>query len=95
MFCSFNHTHKITAELFAVWMRILLATPNSVLWLLESNALAAENLRLAAAAHGVDAQRIIMAPKKPLAEHMARYRVADLALDTFPYNSHTTASDAL
>ncbi len=95
VFCSFNHTHKITAEMFALWMRILQETPNSVLWLLESNALASENLRLAAQAHGVDSTRIIMAPKKPLPEHMARYRVADLALDTFPYNSHTTASDAL
>ncbi|MDP1680622.1 MAG: tetratricopeptide repeat protein [Burkholderiales bacterium] len=95
VFCSFNHTHKITAEMFALWMQILQETPNSVLWLLESNALASDNLRLAAQAHGVDPARIIMAPKKPLPEHMARYRVADLALDTFPYNSHTTASDAL
>lgn len=95
VFCSFNHTHKITAEMFALWMRILQNTPGSVLWLLESNALASDNLRLAAQTHGIDPARIIMAPKKPLPEHMARYRVADLALDTFPYNSHTTASDAL
>lgn len=95
VFCSFNHTHKITAELFAVWMRILHKTPNSVLWLLESNALASDNLHAAAQAHDIDPTRIVMAPRKPLAEHMARYRVADLALDTFPYNSHTTASDAL
>ncbi|MBT9612630.1 MAG: tetratricopeptide repeat protein [Burkholderiales bacterium] len=95
VFCSFNHTHKITVEMFALWMQILLKTPNSMLWLLESNALASDNLRLAAQAHGIDPVRIVMAPRKPLPEHMARYRVADIALDTFPYNSHTTASDAL
>lgn len=95
VYCSFNHTHKITAEMFALWMRILQNTPNSVLWLLESNALASDNLRRAAQAQGVDPSRIVMAPRKPLPEHMARYRVADIALDTFPYNSHTTASDAL
>jgi predicted O-linked N-acetylglucosamine transferase (SPINDLY family) len=95
VFCSFNHTHKITAEMFALWMRILQNTPHSVLWLLESNALASDHLCHAAQAHGVDPSRIVMAPRKPLPEHMARYRVADLALDTFPYNSHTTASDAL
>ncbi len=95
VFCSFNHTHKITAELYALWMRVLKATPGSVLWLLESNELASDNLHREAVAHGVDPARIVMAPRKPLAEHMARYRVADLALDTFPYNSHTTASDAL
>ena len=95
VYCSFNHTHKITAEMFALWMQILQNTPNSVLWLLESNALASDNLRHAAQTHGIDSSRIVMAPRKPLPEHMARYRVADLALDTFPYNSHTTASDAL
>lgn len=95
VFCSFNHTHKITAEMFAVWMQILQSTPNSVLWLLESNTLASDNLRREAQTHGVDPTRIVMAPRQALPEHMARYRVADIALDTFPYNSHTTASDAL
>lgn len=95
VFCSFNHTHKITPEMFALWMRILQSTPHSVLWLLESNRLASDNLRIAAQAHGVDPVRIIMAPRKPLPEHLVRYRIADIALDTFPYNSHTTASDAL
>ncbi|MDP2398737.1 MAG: tetratricopeptide repeat protein [Burkholderiales bacterium] len=95
VFCCFNQTFKITPEVFAVWLRLLAAVPGSVLWLVDANRWASANLRTAAAAAGVDAQRLVFAPRKPLAEHLARYRVADLALDTFPYTSHTTASDAL
>jgi predicted O-linked N-acetylglucosamine transferase (SPINDLY family) len=93
--CCFNQTAKILPDVFACWMRILRAVPGSVLWLLESNRWAAENLRLAAAAHGIAGDRLLFAPRRPLAEHLARYRAADLAIDTFPYTSHTTASDAL
>jgi protein O-GlcNAc transferase len=95
VFCCFNVTHKILPDVFERWMRILQAVPDSVLWLLEANRWAAENLRNAAARHGVAPGRIVFAPMLPLAEHLARYRVADLALDTFPYTSHTTGSDAL
>lgn len=95
VFCCFNHTHKILPEMFDVWMRILSRVPGSVLWLLESNPLAAQNLRREAEARGIAPDRLVFAPRAPLPEHLARYRVADLALDTFPYNSHTTASDAL
>jgi predicted O-linked N-acetylglucosamine transferase (SPINDLY family) len=95
VFCCFNQAYKITPELFACWMRLLAQTPGSALWLLEDNVIAKQNLQAAATAAGIDPSRLVFGPKLPLAEHLARYRVADLALDTFPYTSHTTASDAL
>ncbi len=95
IFCGFNQAYKITPEMFACWMNLLHRTPDSVLWLLADNRWATENLTREARDHGIDPSRIIFAPKAPLAEHLARYRAADLALDTFPYGSHTTASDAL
>ncbi len=76
-------------------MRLLLATPDSVLWLLECNSLATANLRQAAQDQGVDADRLVFAPRLPLDQHLARHAHADLVLDTRPYNAHTTASDAL
>jgi len=95
VFCCFNQTYKITPQVFDVWMRLLAAVPGSVLWLLESNALAATNLARAAQSRAIDPARVVFAPRLPNAEHLARYRQADLALDTFPYTSHTTMSDAL
>jgi predicted O-linked N-acetylglucosamine transferase (SPINDLY family) len=76
-------------------MRILRGVPESVLWLAEANRWATENLRRAAAERGVAAERLVFAARKDLPEYLAQYRLADLALDTFPYTSHTTASDAL
>jgi len=93
--CSFNQSYKITPEIYAVWLAVLHAAPESVLWLLDANPLATAHLHAQAQAAGIDPARIIIAPKLPLAAHLARYQVADLALDTFPYTSHTTASDAL
>lgn len=95
VFCCFNHCYKITPEVFDRWMRILLRVDGSVLWLLEDNSLATRNLRAEAARRGVDADRLVFAPLVPAAEHLARHRLADLFLDTSPYNAHTTASDAL
>ena len=95
VFCCFNQANKITPEVFSVWMALLRAVPDSVLWLLEDNRWASQNLASAAAATGLDPARVVMAPRLPPADHLARYRVADLALDTFPYTSHTTGSDAL
>jgi predicted O-linked N-acetylglucosamine transferase (SPINDLY family) len=95
VFCSFNNSFKITAPIFAIWMRLLQSVPGSVLWLLRSNDDAVVNLQREATAAGVDPGRLIFAPKVPNAEHLARYRLADLVLDTLPYNSHTTGSDAL
>lgn len=95
VFASFNSAYKITAEVFDRWMRLLGAIPESVLWLLDSNALAKANLRREAVARGIDPGRLVFAPKLRLAEHLARHRCADLFLDTLPVNAHTTASDAL
>ncbi len=95
VFACFNQTYKITPDVFAAWMRLLDAVPESVLWLLDSNEVAKHNLLQAAREHGMDDRRVIFARRLPNAEHLARYRVADLALDTFPYTSHTTMSDAL
>jgi len=95
VFCCFNQTYKITPDIFAVWMHLLRNVPGSVLWLVESNSGAKRNLTEAAQAHGVAAERLVFAPRLPYAQHLARYRIADLALDTFPYTSHTILSDAL
>jgi len=93
VFCCFNNSWKITAAVFDIWMRLLQQVPDSVLWLLETPA--AGNLRAEAEARGVDAERLIFAPKLPSSQHLARHQLADLFLDTLPYNAHTTCSDAL
>ena len=95
VFCCFNNNFKILPPTFDTWMRILQRVPGSVLWLLEDNPVAARNLRAEAAARGIDPGRLVFAPRLPLPEHLARHRVADLFLDTWPCNAHTTASDAL
>jgi predicted O-linked N-acetylglucosamine transferase (SPINDLY family) len=95
VFCCFNKPAKITAPVFDVWMRLLSAIEGSVLWLLQDNALSERNLRSEAAARGIDPRRLVFAEKLGLGAHLARQRLADLFLDTLPYNAHTTASDAL
>lgn len=95
VFCCFNQTFKILPAVFDCWMRLLKAVPNSVLWLLECNRWAKQNLVKAAEAHGIDGGRLLFAPRVPIADHLARHDLADLCLDTLPYNAHTTASDAL
>lgn len=95
VFCAFNTTYKINPMMFGAWMRLLHAVPDSVLWLFEANPEVNGNLRREAAARGIDPARLVFAPKRPLADHLARYRVADLGLDSFPYTGHTTTSDAL
>jgi protein O-GlcNAc transferase len=95
VFCCFNNTYKITPAFFDIWMRLVGRVPGSVLWLLESNDLARRNLRRLAERRGVDPDRLVFAPIRPIAEHLARHRHADLFLDTLPCNAHTTASDAL
>ena len=95
VFSSFNNTYKISPEMFSVWMRLLSGVEGSVLWLLEDNVFAAENLRREAAARGVNPDRLIFAPRTTPDNHLARTTLADLFLDTLPYNAHTTASDAL
>jgi len=97
VFASFNNSWKSTLRSFARWMRILKAVPGSVLWLLSgpANSGADERLQRAAAAAGIDPGRVLFAPRVRHPEHLARYRHADLFLDTNPYNAHTTASDAV
>ncbi len=95
VFCCFNDCHKITPAFFDVWMRLLRQVEGSVLWLLSGRTTAEANLRREAAARGIDPARIVFARRVPLDEHLARHRLADLFLDTLPYNAHTTASDAL
>ena len=95
VFCCFNNNYKITPEIFDIWMRLLSLIDGSVLWLLQDNEEAAANLRKEALQRGVDASRLVFAPRLPLPEHLARQRLADLFLDTLPYNAHTTCSDAL
>jgi len=95
VFCCFNNNYKITPDVFDSWMRILKRVDGSVLWLYQSNAFVPVNLRKEAAARGVDPNRIVFAEPVELPDHLARHRLADLCLDTLPYNAHTTASDAL
>ncbi len=95
VFCCFNNNYKITPDVFDVWMRLLNKVEGSVLWLLEDNAAASRNLRREAGLRGVAAERIVFAERARLDEHLSRHRLADLFLDTLPYNAHTTASDAL
>jgi protein O-GlcNAc transferase len=96
VFCCFNHSAKITAPIFDIWMRLLARLPGSVLWLSKINDLAQANLGREAAARGVDPGRLIIAPwTDSIEDHLARHRAADLFLDTLPYNAHSTASDAL
>jgi predicted O-linked N-acetylglucosamine transferase (SPINDLY family) len=95
VFCCFNHNWKITAAIFDVWMRLLAQVEGSVLWLLEGNAAIGANLRKEAAARGIAPERLIFAGRTTPEQHLARQQLADLFLDTLPYNAHTTASDAL
>jgi predicted O-linked N-acetylglucosamine transferase (SPINDLY family) len=95
VFCCFNNSFKITPDLFDIWMRLLQAVPGSMFWLLEGNTGVGRNLRLEAGKRGVSADRLVFAPPMELADHLARLRQADLFLDTFYCNAHTTASDAL
>ncbi len=95
VFCCFNSHYKITPLVFDEWMQVLTAVPHGILWLLAGNGAAEENLRREALWHGIEAERIVFAPRQAAAQHLARYALADVFLDTRPYNAHTTASDAL
>ena len=96
VFCCFSSPHKITPAIFDVWMRLLEQVPGSVMWLLETHPAAMANLRREAAVRlRGGSERLIFAPSVSNAEHLARFAVADLFLDTVPYNAHTLTSDAL
>lgn len=93
--CCFNSPYKITPAVFAIWMELLAAQPKAVLWLLAPRPAIADNLRREALARGIDPARLVFTRPLPHAEHLARYPLADLFLDTFPVTAHTTASDCL
>ena len=95
IFCCFNNNYKISPYEFDIWMRTLSKVPGSVLWLIRSNKWVEQNLYREAEARSIDPSRIIFAEKVPHSEHLARHKHADLFLDTFNVNAHTTASDAL
>jgi predicted O-linked N-acetylglucosamine transferase (SPINDLY family) len=95
VFCSFNNTYKILPETFIVWLKILKCKSNSVLWLIDDNITAVNNLKKFTLDYGVNPERLIFAKRKDLPTHLERHVHADLFLDTFPYNAHTTASDSL
>jgi len=95
VFCCFNATYKITPGTFDGWMRILTSVPDSALLLLGGSATLERNLRREAHERGIEPDRIVFGARLPLSEYLARYRAADLFLDTLPYNAGTTASDAL
>jgi len=95
VFCCFSNPYKILPEIFAIWMKLLDATPGSVLWVLQTSNEARDNLRREAAKRGVDSDRIIFAPMAPVGQHVARHAAADLFLDTYPYGAHTATNDAL
>jgi predicted O-linked N-acetylglucosamine transferase (SPINDLY family) len=95
VFCCFNNNYKITSEEFDIWMRLLGKIKGSVLWLRKSNDWSEANFRLEAKKRNVDSSRIIFAERAPMEEHLARHKLADLFLDTFNFNAHTTASEAL
>jgi predicted O-linked N-acetylglucosamine transferase (SPINDLY family) len=95
VFCSFNNSYKVTARQFDVWCRLLAAVPRGVLWIVADNQDAQSNLRREACARGVAAERLVFAQRMEYADHLARLPLADLFLDTLPFNAGTTASDAL
>jgi predicted O-linked N-acetylglucosamine transferase (SPINDLY family) len=95
VFCCFNNNHKLMPEMFDVWMRVLGAVDGSVLWLLQTNPAVAANLRREAKARGISPDRLVFAARADPSLHLARQSLADLFLDTVPYNAHTTTSDAL
>lgn len=95
VFCCFSRPLKITAEIFHCWCGLLRALPGSVLWLLATNPRTQDNLTKAAQEQGIDPARLVFSGSRPPDQHLARLALADLALDTFPFGAHTTASDAL
>jgi protein O-GlcNAc transferase len=95
VFCCFNNTYKLNSDVFDCWMRILQRVEGSVLWLLADNRWSSLNLIREAELRGVARERLVFAGRMALGDHLARHRLADLCLDTWPCNAHTTASDAL
>jgi len=95
VFACFNNNYKITKDIFGAWMTILKSNKNSVLWLFEDNIFAQENLKSMTSQCGIDPARVIFAKPMNLVDHLDRHNCADIFLDTYPCNAHTTSMDAL
>jgi protein O-GlcNAc transferase len=95
VYCCFNNSYKLTPAFFDIWMRLLTSTPGSVLWLLGDGPVVQRNLRREAAARGIVAERLVFAARTSYADYLARLPLADLFLDTYPFNGGATVSDAL
>ena len=95
VFCDFNNSFKITNQEFDIWMRLLAEVKESVFWLMESNEWSKRNLKFEAVKRGISADRLVFAKNLPINAHLARLKHADLVLDTFNFNAHGTAVDAL
>ena len=95
VFCCFNQNYKITPNIFNIWMKILKKIEGSVLWLIKDSNEGANNLKKEANKRGINPDKIIFAKRMTISEHLARHKMADLFIDTFPYTAHTTCSDAL
>jgi protein O-GlcNAc transferase len=95
IFCCFNNNYKITPKIFSIWMEVLKSVSASCLWIIGDNDVAKKNLITETVKHGIDPSRLIFSDRIKVSEHIGRHRLADLFLDTLPYNAHTTASDAL
>jgi predicted O-linked N-acetylglucosamine transferase (SPINDLY family) len=95
VFCNFNNNYKINQEVFDIWIKLLKNIDNSVLWLLETNSIMKNKLLDYATSKGISKNSIVFAPKININDHLSRHLNADLFLDTFVYNAHTTGSDSL
>ena len=93
--CAFNHTYKILPDVFDAWCEVLREVPHALLWMKETNGQLRDNVRRELAARGVAADRVVYARVVPYAEHFSRMALADVFVDTWPYNAQTTAADAL
>ena len=93
--CAFNHTYKILPQAFDTWCTVMRDVPHAVLWLKETNGQLHDNVRREARTRGVDPDRIVFAKAVSYAQHFSRLALADVFVDTWPYNAHTTAADAL
>ena len=95
VFCCFNQNYKILPDMFSIWIEIIKKVENSVLWLMSDNPISETNLKKKFIKNNISENRLIFASRMPHREHLSRLKLADIFLDTFPYNAHTTASDAL
>ena len=95
IFCCFNNNYKITHREFDIWMRLLTKVKGSILWLRRFNEISHKNLIIEAKKRGIDASRLVFADQVPIDIHLTRYKLADLFLDTFNFNAHTTTTEAL